>query len=414
MKYLSTVLLLSIMAAFLACSTQITPGPTTQPPAEPIPISVSTANPQAPTPTPTQLPTPTLTPTPTPTPTQLPTPTLTPTPVQTTTLAPSQEKEYFLALLNDVREENGTPPLTLGTNPAAQQHANEMLKGNFVGHWGLDGLKPTMRYTLASGADYVTENTNGVVLAEGITYRRRHRKAILDGLHTGLMDSLGHRENILNKWHTAVNLGIACNEVTCSIVQDFEGDYVNFDKTPAIANGTLSLSGALKGGFAFRSLQVWYDQPPQPLTLGQLDATYAYTIGQIPVTFLLQPAPAGFHYTSTDLTPASYSWTTGVDPYAVDPNQARIARYLSGIPIQPTINRTITRTAFVPWTIPETWRVSDTTFDIEANISKVIDKWGPGVYTIAVWGENSGEQISLSNYSIFHGIMAPTITSADD
>ena len=57
--------------------------------------------------------------------------------------------------------------MSLGANTAAQNHAEAMLKGNFFGHWGLDGLTPNMRYTLAGGSDYVSENAVGSVLVGG-------------------------------------------------------------------------------------------------------------------------------------------------------------------------------------------------------------------------------------------------------
>ena len=180
------------------------------------------------------------TPEPTPTLTPTPTPTQTPTPPPT----PFQEKEYVLGLINEAREEHGVLPVELGTNSAAQGHAEAMLKGNFIGHWGLDGLNPNMRYTLAGGTNHVMENTGGDVLTPGVNYTRRTRKTILTELHTALMNSSGHRKAIVNKWHTTVNLGIACNEFTCSIAQNFEGDYVTFSKEPMISNGTLSFAGA--------------------------------------------------------------------------------------------------------------------------------------------------------------------------
>lgn len=320
----------------------------------------------------------------------------------------------MLDLINDARKEHGASPVTLGTNRAAQQHADAMLKGNFTGHWGLDGLKPTMRYTLAGGTDYVKENTSGAILTEGVNYRVQTRKAILDELHTGLLSSRGHRDNILYKWHTSVNIGIACGEVTCSMVQNFEGDYVTFDKKPTITNGTLSLAGALNGGFTLRSIQVWYDQPPNALTLGQLDAAYSYGVGQEPATFLLKPASPGFHYSSTDLRPPLYSWAAGTDPYNVDPNRVRRVPFVSGFSLQSFKKLLVIREAFVPWTLADNWRVSGPAFEIEADLSTIIDKWGPGVYTIVIFGEHSGEQIALTNYAIFEGVGARAILSGDD
>ena len=297
--------------------------------------------------------------------------------------------------------------MSLGANTAAQNHAEAMLKGNFVGHWGLDGLTPNMRYTLAGGSDYVSENASGSVLAEGVNYHRITKKAMLDERHDGLMDSSGHRKNILDKWHTTLNLGIACNEVTCSIVQNFEGDYVSFTQEPVISNGTLSFAGALHGGFTLDSVQVWYDQPPHPLTLGQLDATYAYAMGQEPATFLLKPAPTGFYWSATDLLPVVYTWTRVSDPYAVDPEQPRLNRSISGISTLRFAPVMAPQIALVPWTVADTWRLSGSTFEVRADISEVIDERGPGVYTVLIWGSHAEGPKHLTNYSIFVGTQPP-------
>ena len=280
-----------------------------------------------PEPTATPTPRPTATPTPRPTATPTPSPTATPTPRPTATPTPLQAKEYVLGLVNEARTLHGVPPVRLGTNVAAQKHAEAMLNGNFIGHWGLDGLNHVMRYTLGGGTNYVKENTSGAVLAKGVNYRSRPMKEILSETHAGLMNSPGHRREILNKWHIVMNLGIACNEITCSIVQKFEGDYVTFEREPTISNGVLSFAGKLKGGFTFSSVQVWYNQPPHPLTLGQLDAGNAPTVGNNPATFLLEPASPGYYWSAAALAPVGFNWYAGTDPYGVDPEKPRTNRY---------------------------------------------------------------------------------------
>ena len=168
-------------------------------------------------------------------------------------------------------------------------------------------------------------------------------------------------------------------------------------------NGMLSFAGALEGGFTLHSVQVWYDQPPHPLTLGQLDATYSYLVGQEPATFLLKPAPPGTYWSATDLLPVVYTWTAGIDPYTVDPNQPRIARSISGIPFPRPIPLSPPKIALVPWTVADTWQLSSSAFEIKADISAVIDEHGPGVYTVVIFGDHSGEKIPLTNYSVFVG-----------
>ena len=54
----------------------------------------------------------------------------------------------MLELINSERTRAGIPPVTLGDNIAAQLHAESSLANCFSGHWGADGLKPYMRYSL--------------------------------------------------------------------------------------------------------------------------------------------------------------------------------------------------------------------------------------------------------------------------
>ena len=368
-----------------------------------------------PEPTATPTPRPTATPTPWPTATPTPSPTATPTPRPTATPTPLQAKKYVLGLVNEARTLHGVPPVRLGTNVAAQQHAEAMLNGNFIGHWGLDGLNHVMRYTIGGGTNYVKENTSGAVLAKGVNYRSRPMKEILSESHAGLMDSAGHRREILYKSHTVMNLGIACNKITCSIVQNFEGDNVTFDKKPTISNGKLSFAGKLKWGSTLHGVQVWYNQPPHPLTLGQLDAAGPPAVGQRPATFLQEPAPPGFYWAAKDLFPIAYKWFAGTDPYAVDPEKPRRSRSLFGSTtamddlILTVSQLSYERTTLVLPTVADIWQFSGSAFEIEADISEIISlrSHGPGVYTVVIFGSKAGENFHLTNYSVFVGTQAP-------
>ena len=170
-----------------------------------------------------------------------------------------------------------------------------------------------------------TSGVNGIKHSDwGPRYRERTWRRSLDQIHQGLLDSSGHRENILNKWHKTVSLGIACNKYTCSVVENFEGDYVEFTQTPRISKaGVLTFAGELKQGFSMTNIHVWHHETPHPLTLGQLDASYSYNTGQTPAIFITDPPAPGYYYSASDLLPSSYTWTNGVDPYSVDPHVPR-------------------------------------------------------------------------------------------
>ena len=209
---------------------------------DPIVTSVSTSRPAAtatlgpmptpvPSPTPTSrltataTPSPTDNPTPTPTPkstlTRSPTATATPSPIATPTPIPTpaaphlrhtSEKEYMLELVNAERVKAGVTPVMLGDNSAAQLHAESMLVNCFSSHWGIDGLKPYMRYTRAGGYQSNGENVYGgsYCIRERDGYRQRSgiNHEISNGVDW-LMTSPGHRRNILNPTHKKLNVGLA-------------------------------------------------------------------------------------------------------------------------------------------------------------------------------------------------------------
>ena len=204
------------------------------------------------------------------------------------------------------------------------------------------------------------------------------------------MASPGHRENILNKWHKIVNIGIAYNNESLHLVQQFEGDYVEFSKKPTVSARILSFPGKLKGGFTLEGVGIWYDQPPHPLTLGQLDATKAYLTGQQPATNHREPLTGGSNYPDSS---TRFAWEPGLDPYSLDPNTPRRP--------SPPLLTFRTKSKVVPWTTASIWRVSGQSFEIQADISLVLNQLGPGVYKLIIWGTAQGESVPLTDYSIF-------------
>ena len=195
-------------------------------------------------------------------PTRVPTPIVTPTPKPTSTPVPPphlrhiEEKYYMLELINEQRARVDLDPVVLGDNIAAQLHADAALKNCFASHWGIDGLKPYMRYSLAGGYQANGENGHGsdYCIKASDWYRAIESidSEIRDAM-SGWMSSPGHRRNILGKWHKKVNIGLAWDKYNFLAYQHFEGDYVEYDELPSIQDGILSLSGIAKNGARFGS-----------------------------------------------------------------------------------------------------------------------------------------------------------------
>ena len=350
--------------------------------------------------------------------TPIPTPTVvsTPTPVPPPHLRHIKEKRYMLALINTGRKNAGLPPVELGDNIAAQLHAESALENCFASHWGIDGLKPYMRYSLAGGYQSNGENGHGsdycIKSSDRYTAIHSIEREIDDALE-GWMDSPGHRRNILGKHHKKVNIGIAWDRYNFLAYQHFEGDYVEYEALPSIsAKGILSFSGTTKSGVVFRSerdlgVQIFYDRPSHELTRGQVSRTYCYDNGR-QVASLREPLTGGSFWTEDEF---AKSYNPCPDPYDVPvdapPARSHDQAHVLWQEAYDASKKQKGQTIIVPWITASKWTASRNSFSVTVNIAEVLREHGDGVYTIVVWGIIDGEDVVISEYSIFHGITPP-------
>ena len=311
-----------------------TPSPT----APPSPKSAPTLTPapmSGPTPTPTSTPTsvpipapiPTATPTATPSPILTPTPTPIPQPTPVPTQTPLEElQEYALGLINADRTAHGFAPVVLGSNPAAQLHAEDMLVHDYGGHWWTNGMKPYMVYSVTGGKSYVSENSSwsGWTLQQWkeqncgsflVRCNVPDPKEAIEELHWSMMyddadSDWGHRDNILDQGHRAVNIGIAFNNRRVTFIQHFEGGDVQAMEPPTLKSDgsfTLAVAKHRQDIDIGRVASIYYDPLPVPMTPAQIDALDSYCLGGgattrcgDPVVRILPPPGAGRFYAQLD------------------------------------------------------------------------------------------------------------------
>ena len=393
-----------------------TPQPTLAPTLQPTPTStpqptpVPTATPQ-PTPAHTPHPTPTATPQPTPTATPQPTPVPTPTPEQLRQSA----RLHMLKLINKARADEHLPPVSLGQNQAAQLHAQDMLDTCFISHWGSDGLKPHMRYTLTNGHQASAENVslsgdcfNTVQIGTGLTHIQRATST----MH-GFMASPGHRKTILNPHQSKVNIGIATSPHITAFVQQFEKNYNQFTALPAIQGSRLTFAGTAKmstaSGESIRvTATINYDPPPHALTTRQLASTYQIDLGPYIAFISIRPRSDTHrpdqHYEMTiDFPRHPNPYDAPAEPPLEDNDTmwelkaaARLAS--QNPPLQPTTVHVIRTDQ----------HVDGANYQIDVDIHTILERHGSGVYTISLHAMSDADgQLPLSEYSIFHGVTPP-------
>ena len=317
----------------------------------------------------------------------------------------------MLALINAERAEDGKGSVVLGDNIAAQLHAEASLENCFLSHWGMDGLKPYMRYSLAGG--YQSNGENGYGRSYCIKpydnyLPLRNIKQEIDVALKSLMDSPDHRRNILDPTHKKVSIGLAWDRFNIVAYQHFEGDYVEYEELPTISGSVLTLSGRVKNGVRFTEwsdlgVQVSYDPPFHPLTRGQISRTYCYDNGR-PVASLRRPLSGGAYWPTDEYTTIH---ETCPNPYDVSPEAPapsspfeadgfRLDAYRASLERLP---ESIT----VPWITALEWRASGTDFSVKADMENL----SAGVYTILLWAPLGSEFVLVSQYSIFHEVMPP-------
>ncbi len=124
----------------------------------------------------------------------------------------SQLESYMLTLVNKHRKENNIP--SVGTDSilsrCAREHADDMVKRDYMNHTnpeGLDGLKRAMKAGYKKGVRENLARTksggNGIMQVEEAD--------------VGLMNSPGHRANILDPDLKYVGIGISYEPVTWQI-----------------------------------------------------------------------------------------------------------------------------------------------------------------------------------------------------
>lgn len=251
-------------------------------------------------------------------------------------------------------------------------HAEDMILHDYLGHWWVDGRKPYMVYSKTGGTSYVSEN----VASRGWSLQRwreencdsflvrclvpKPKDTIENHQWSMMYDDAhadwGHRDNILDEGHRAVNIGIAFNGRRVTLVQHFEGGDVEAVETPTLSSdGTLNLSvSKVRSGLSIGEIvSIYYDPLPVPMTPAQIDALDSYCIGggtttrcSDSVIDMLKPPRPGWNY-------------SGLDANEV---------------------------------VADVWREDEDSFGITANLGNLVAK--PGVYTVVLWKDDGTDWLS--------------------
>ena len=232
---------------------------------------------------------------------------------------------------------------------------------------------------------------------------------------SGLLNSPGHFNNIVDPKHRKVNIGLARGAYNVSIVQQFEGDYVEYEQLPQIRDGIVSMSGSVVNGATLEdpehrdglSVAVYFDPPLSTLNRG---ASGPNVLRSSPGKDCFPERDRRSPVRSTTLTSLPETDKPCTDPHNLpadlpEPKTREEARTLKAEarskprePVETTGKRI---TALV-------WDVVGDSFEVEADIQAVLDEHGPGIYTVVVWANLEGEQETVSEYTVFYQTNLPS------
>ncbi|MEX0656418.1 MAG: CAP domain-containing protein [Nitrosopumilaceae archaeon] len=194
---------------------------------------------------------------------------------------------YALQLVNKDRADYGLNPVKLGNNPAAQFHADDMLRVDYFSHWNSKGVKPYVTYTELGGKGSVAENNaytfsscpTSNCLPNVFDPNEQISKLEYNMMYNDASSNWGHRDNILDPHHTHVNFGIAYDSESFYFVEHFEDNVIDWTRIELVAVDELQLVGKMPSGFSLYNIAVYSDPNPKTLTGQSLNDESPYNAG---------------------------------------------------------------------------------------------------------------------------------------
>lgn len=200
---------------------------------------------------------------------------------------PAALTALMLDLINADRAAANLSPVAWDETAAAAglAHAADMVARDYFSHWNPDGLGPDHRYSAAGGRHTSMENLHAFsyTFEDGRAAPIDDWAAIIRNAQTGLMQSPGHRANILDPAHTHVGIGMAYNPTTGQfrLAQEFTNQYAVLDPplpAEARAGDTLHVAGTFSAAARGNAiLDLAYEPFPAPLSAAELAARSTYS-----------------------------------------------------------------------------------------------------------------------------------------
>ncbi len=195
-----------------------------------------------------------------------------------------EAKARLLARLNAQRRAAGAPPIAYDLLAARVGDAFclDTARTRSSGHWDTAGRPPYLRWGLAGGVDYHSENV-GTLTRTGANVEEAEVPALLLDAHAQMMAEVppddGHRRTILDPHWTHVGIGAAAVGGEFRMVEEFSrhvAEWVEVPAEPLPAGGRAPFAVKLPAGWALASIEVGFEAPARPMYRAEVGRRGAY------------------------------------------------------------------------------------------------------------------------------------------
>jgi len=223
--------------------------------------------------------------------------------------------EYALSLINKERMERSLQNVTLSDVKCGQEHADNMLRHEYMSHWDVNGLKPYMRYTLSGGHGYISENIGWYYSTGIINPKEAVRSLNWQMMYNDSDCDWSHRDNILDPSHNKVSLGISWDSNNVYLVQDFENDYIEDFYFIREENLIHLYVRFIKESYSIEQIVIYYDPLSKNLTVEQL-SKHPYNGAYDPGIFVGSVLPEGYRL-KEGITITAKTWSQQKEGYEI-------------------------------------------------------------------------------------------------
>ena len=201
--------------------------------------------------------------------------------------------------------------------------------------------------------------------------------------------------NVLDPLYETVSIGVASDNDGIMVVHHFEGMSVDVTGEPTISADMLSLGLRTDVSFEDYSVSLYYDPPPRRLSAGQASYTYCYDYGVPVLNVARVPGGTILHTSDKCIDPYKQPSQLQVPTGHAQAERWKMTAKISGVAS--------------PYEVPivgaTEWSASDGSFRLSTNVSPALHEFGPGAYTVIVYGMEGGKTVPILTHTIFHNIM---------